>query len=129
MYGFSRSMSRCSVTCVYCNTHTLAVHVNIADLSTTEFKQQLINFVLVLSHSCHVVVSLFPQLMDTTVINIHVPNHSRRKKATVIRHGIQKLFDFLLLTMSKAALRWRLVIGRFGRLGHSELEGTLTVRL
>ncbi|XP_067931928.1 mediator of RNA polymerase II transcription subunit 13-like [Watersipora subatra] len=60
--------------------------------------------------------------LDTTVINVHVPNHSRRKKASVIKHGIQRLFKYLETTMSKSLTKWRLVIGRFGRLGHGELK-------
>ncbi|KAF6025450.1 MED13L [Bugula neritina] len=62
------------------------------------------------------------ELMDTTVINIHVPNHSRRKKSTVIKHAIQKLFEYLVVCMSNSLVKWRLVIGRFGRLGHGELK-------
>ena len=61
--------------------------------------------------------------MDSTVINIHIPNRSRRKKAAVIKHGFQKLMEYLVLCMSRALCKWRLVIGRFGRLGHGELEG------
>lgn len=61
--------------------------------------------------------------MDTTVINIHVMNRSRRKKASVIKHAIQKLYEYLFLCMSQSLAKWRLVIGRFGRLGHGELKG------
>lgn len=45
---------------------------------------------------------------------------------TVIRHGIHKLFRYLELAMSKSLVKWRLVIGRFGRLGHGELKGEHT---
>ncbi|KAJ1530725.1 hypothetical protein ONE63_005583 [Megalurothrips usitatus] len=62
-------------------------------------------------------------ILDTTVINIHIPNRSRRKKASVRRIGLQKLMDFILGVMSQSVRPWRLVVGRIGRIGHGELKG------
>jgi len=67
--------------------------------------------------------------MDTKVINIHVPNYSRRRKATVIKHALHQLFDWLVTQLSKTVIQWRLVIGRFGRLGHGELKGEFILYL
>ena len=86
-----------------------------------------INFSITALGSLFYLESLFYslQLLDTTVINIFVPNHSRKKKVSVIKHAIQKLFKFLEVTMSKSVVKWRLVVGRFGRLGHGELKGLI----
>ncbi|XP_014678216.1 PREDICTED: mediator of RNA polymerase II transcription subunit 13-like [Priapulus caudatus] len=63
------------------------------------------------------------ELLETTVINIEIPNRGRRKKASARRIGLRKLWDFLLGVMSMSSSPWRLVIGRFGRIGHGELMG------
>lgn len=63
------------------------------------------------------------EILDTRCINIEIPNRNRRKKASVRRFGLRKLWEFLLGIMSNAARPWRVVIGRFGRLGHGELKG------
>ncbi|XP_046361472.2 mediator of RNA polymerase II transcription subunit 13-like isoform X2 [Haliotis rufescens] len=63
------------------------------------------------------------ELMETCVINIEIPNRSRRKKASARKVGLQKLFDYILGIVSMTTLPARLVIGRFGRLGHGELKG------
>ncbi|XP_013416581.1 mediator of RNA polymerase II transcription subunit 13-like isoform X2 [Lingula anatina] len=62
-------------------------------------------------------------LMETCTINIEIPNRNRRKKASARKIGLQKLWDFILSVISTTTLPWRLVIGRFGRLGHGELKG------
>lgn len=62
-------------------------------------------------------------ILDTAVINIHIPNRSRRKKASARRMGLQKLMDFTLGVMSQSVKPWRLVVGRIGRIGHGELKG------
>ncbi|XP_052125419.1 mediator of RNA polymerase II transcription subunit 13-like isoform X1 [Frankliniella occidentalis] len=62
-------------------------------------------------------------ILDTAVINIHIPNRSRRKKASARRIGLQKLMDFILGVMSQSVRPWRLVVGRIGRIGHGELKG------
>ena len=61
-------------------------------------------------------------ILDTTVINIEVPNRNRRKGATVRKFGLNKLMEFLVSVMSEALEPWRLVIGRVGRLGHGEMR-------
>nr|XP_018902480.1 PREDICTED: mediator of RNA polymerase II transcription subunit 13 isoform X2 [Bemisia tabaci] len=62
-------------------------------------------------------------LLDTATINIHIPNRSRRRKASARRLGLQKLMDFILGVMSQSVTPWRLIIGRVGRIGHGELKG------
>lgn len=62
-------------------------------------------------------------ILDTAVINIYIPNRSRRKKASARRMGLQKLMDFTLGVMSQSVKPWRLVVGRIGRIGHGELKG------
>ncbi|XP_071789483.1 mediator of RNA polymerase II transcription subunit 13-like isoform X2 [Asterias amurensis] len=62
------------------------------------------------------------EMMETQVINIDVPNRKRRKKVCVRNIALIKLWDFLMGVMSKAAVPWRLVVGRFGRLGQGELR-------
>lgn len=62
-------------------------------------------------------------ILDTAVINVHIPNRSRRKKASARRIGLQKLMDFILGVMSQSVRPWRLVVGRIGRIGHGELKG------
>ncbi|RUS84802.1 hypothetical protein EGW08_007417 [Elysia chlorotica] len=63
------------------------------------------------------------ELMEHTVINIEIPNRNRRKKASARRPGLQKLWDYILGVVSLTCLPTRLVIGRFGRMGHGELKG------
>ncbi|XP_065211027.1 mediator of RNA polymerase II transcription subunit 13 isoform X3 [Planococcus citri] len=62
-------------------------------------------------------------ILETTTINIHIPNRSRRRKAPARRIGLQKVMDFILGVMSQSVTPWRLVVGRVGRLGHGELKG------
>ncbi|BES95592.1 Mediator of RNA polymerase II transcription subunit [Nesidiocoris tenuis] len=62
-------------------------------------------------------------IMESVTINIHIPNRSRRRKASARRSGLQKLMDFILGVMSQSVTPWRLVIGRVGRIGHGELKG------
>lgn len=63
-------------------------------------------------------------LLDTVSINIHIPNRSRRRKASARRQGLPKLMDFILGLMSQSVVPWRLVISRIGRIGHGELKGS-----
>lgn len=63
------------------------------------------------------------ELLETCTINIHIPNRNRRKKASARRIGLHKLWDFILSVLSTNVSPWRLVIGRFGRIGHGELMG------
>ena len=62
-------------------------------------------------------------ILETRTINIDIPNRNRRKNVSARKIGLSKLWDFLLGVMSSTTLSWRLVIGRFGRLGHGELKG------
>jgi len=62
-------------------------------------------------------------LLETATINVHIPNRSRRRKASARRTGLQKLMDFILGVMSQGVTPWRLVVGRVGRIGHGELKG------
>ncbi|KAI1293681.1 Mediator of RNA polymerase II transcription subunit 13 [Halotydeus destructor] len=61
-------------------------------------------------------------LLETTLINIEVPNRTRRRKATVRQYGLHKLMEFILQVMSDSNQTWRLVVGRLGRVGHGELR-------
>ena len=63
------------------------------------------------------------ELVKTVVINIEIPNKTRRKKASARRVGIRKLMDWILGVMTMSLVSWRLVIGRVGRIGHGELRG------
>ena len=38
------------------------------------------------------------------------------------RIGLQKLWDFIMRTVTSTTMPWRIVIGRLGRLGHGELK-------
>lgn len=61
-------------------------------------------------------------IMRTKVINVHIPNRTRRKNASVRRYGLDKLMKFVQTVMAESVLPWRLVIGRLGRIGHGELK-------
>lgn len=63
------------------------------------------------------------EIFETIVINIDIPNRSRRKKASARRIGLEKLMNFILGVMSQSVRPWRLVVGRLGRIGHGELKG------
>lgn len=61
-------------------------------------------------------------LLETTCINIEIPNRPRRRKANVIDFALRKLMRFIQSTLSDSVQPWRLVIGRLGRIGHGELK-------
>ncbi|XP_023347458.1 mediator of RNA polymerase II transcription subunit 13-like, partial [Eurytemora carolleeae] len=63
------------------------------------------------------------ELVRTTVINIDIPNRTRRKRASARRVGLSRLWDWILSVVSLSLVPWRLVIGRLGRIGHGELRG------
>ena len=63
------------------------------------------------------------ELLETCCINIEIPNRNRRKKASARKIGLSKLWEFILGVMSTTTTSWRLIIGRFGRMGHGELMG------
>ncbi|XP_015914163.1 mediator of RNA polymerase II transcription subunit 13 isoform X2 [Parasteatoda tepidariorum] len=62
------------------------------------------------------------EFMETNIINIGIPNRHRRKQASVRRFGLRKLLDFILDLIAPSNHPWRIVIDRFGRLGHGELK-------
>lgn len=63
------------------------------------------------------------EMMETCAINIEIPNRNRRKKTSARKIGLGKLWEFLLGVISLSVQPTRLVIGRFGRIGHGELKG------
>uniref|UniRef100_A0A1A9W5S5 Mediator of RNA polymerase II transcription subunit 13 n=1 Tax=Glossina brevipalpis TaxID=37001 RepID=A0A1A9W5S5_9MUSC len=62
------------------------------------------------------------EMLEKVCINIDVPNRTRRRKAPARRIGLSKLMDYILGLISQTTQTWRLVIGRIGRIGHSELK-------
>ena len=72
---------------------------------------------------CDLVLFTLGAMLETCIINIEVPNRNRRKKASARKIGLAKLWDFITSVVAKTAIPWRIVIGRFGRLGHGELKG------
>ncbi|XP_061418072.1 mediator of RNA polymerase II transcription subunit 13-like isoform X1 [Lethenteron reissneri] len=65
---------------------------------------------------------LHGELLETAIINIHVPNRSRRGKVACRRFGLNKLWEWCLGVMQLTSIPWRVVIGRLGRVGHGELK-------
>uniref|UniRef100_A0A8C2ZEV3 Mediator of RNA polymerase II transcription subunit 13 n=1 Tax=Cyclopterus lumpus TaxID=8103 RepID=A0A8C2ZEV3_CYCLU len=62
------------------------------------------------------------ELLETSIINIDVPNRSRRPKVSARKMGLQKLWEWCIGIIQMTSLPWRVVIGRLGRLGHGELK-------
>ncbi|KFM61514.1 Mediator of RNA polymerase II transcription subunit 13, partial [Stegodyphus mimosarum] len=62
------------------------------------------------------------EFTETNVININIPNRNKRKQTSVRKFGLRKLLDFILEVISASSHPWRLIIARFGRLGHGELK-------
>ncbi|XP_037721998.1 mediator of RNA polymerase II transcription subunit 13 isoform X3 [Drosophila subpulchrella] len=62
------------------------------------------------------------ELLEKICINIDVPNRARRRKAPARYVALKKLTDFIMGIISQTSQMWRLVIGRIGRIGHSELK-------
>ncbi|CAG0914144.1 unnamed protein product [Notodromas monacha] len=62
------------------------------------------------------------ELLESEVINIHVPNRANRRHFVARRIGLEKLMGFALGIISASVCTWRLVFGRLGRIGHSELK-------
>ena len=61
-------------------------------------------------------------MLQSTAINIEIPNRTRRRKACVRKFALDKLMKFIHTVMSDSVQPWRLVIGRLGRIGHLELK-------
>ena len=63
------------------------------------------------------------ELIESTSISIEVDERYKRSKAHGRRIGLRKLWEFVMAIISQTCKPWRLVIGRLGRMGHSELRG------
>jgi len=61
-------------------------------------------------------------LLESTLINVEIPGRTRRRKASVRKHGLQKMMEFVVSVMAQCVQPWRLVVGRLGRVGHGELK-------
>ncbi|XP_031434166.1 mediator of RNA polymerase II transcription subunit 13-like isoform X2 [Clupea harengus] len=62
------------------------------------------------------------ELLETCIINIDVPNRSRRPKFSPRKKGLEKLWEWCIGIIQMTSMPWRIVIGRLGRLGHGELK-------
>jgi len=63
------------------------------------------------------------ELIESTSIYIEVDERLRRKESHARRIALRKLWEFVIAIISQTCKPWRLVIGRLGRMGHSELRG------
>ena len=63
------------------------------------------------------------ELIESTSINIEIDERFKRKENHSRRIGLRKLWEFIIAVISQTSKPWRLVVGRLGRLGHSELRG------
>ena len=64
------------------------------------------------------------ELLESTSISIEIDERDRRKNNQHARRiGLRKLWEFIIVLISQTCKPWRLVIGRLGRIGHSELRG------
>lgn len=62
------------------------------------------------------------ELIESTSISVDVPERFRRRDYHSRRIGLRKLWEFIVAIMAETCKPWRLVIGRLGRMGHSELR-------
>ncbi len=63
------------------------------------------------------------ELIESTSISIEIDERIRRNDSHVRRIALRKLWEFIIIIISQTCKPWRLVIGRLGRMGHSELRG------
>jgi len=63
------------------------------------------------------------ELLESTSISIEVDDRCRRQYAHARRLGLRKLWEYLIVLITQTCKPWRLVIGRLGRIGHSEIKG------
>lgn len=63
------------------------------------------------------------ELIESTSISIDIDERIRRNESHVRRIALRKLWEFIIIIISQTCKPWRLVIGRLGRMGHSELRG------
>jgi hypothetical protein len=62
------------------------------------------------------------EFLESNAINIQVSDRHRRKQHHARRIGLRKLWEYILTIIAQTCKPWRIVIGRLGRLGHSELR-------
>ncbi len=62
------------------------------------------------------------ELVESTSISIEIDERMRRREMHARRIALRKLWEFLIALISQTCKPWRLVIGRLGRIGHSELK-------
>jgi hypothetical protein len=62
------------------------------------------------------------ELLESTSICIEVDERSRRRENHARRLGLRKLWEFIVAVISQTCKPWRLVVGRLGRIGHSEIK-------
>lgn len=65
---------------------------------------------------------LHGELLETCILNIDVPNRSRRSKVPARKIGLQKLWEWCVGIMQMTSVPWRIVMGTLGRVGHGELK-------
>lgn len=70
----------------------------------------------------------FMIIIDSLKLFFFNPTRNQRKKASARKHGLSKLWDYILGVISLTTRPTRLVIGRFGRIGHGELKGKIQIR-
>ena len=63
------------------------------------------------------------ELVESTSIHIEVDERTRRRQPHARRIALRKLWEFIVCVVSQTCRPWRLVVGRLGRLGQSELRG------
>lgn len=63
------------------------------------------------------------ELLESTSISIEVDEKGRRYENHARRLGLRKLWEYLIVLITQTCKPWRLVIGRLGRIGHSEIKG------
>ena len=82
---------------------------------------------------------LVGHILHVNTINVErstASSANNRKKAAASKQtterrgpGLEKLWEYVLSILSKSAMPWRVVIGRFGRLGHGEVKGYCSIDL
>ncbi len=62
------------------------------------------------------------ELLESTSIQVEIDERMRRRETHARRVALRKLWEYIIVVISQTCKPWRLVIGRLGRLGHSELR-------
>ena len=117
------------------NSHELSFRDSLASNSLTvsgqDSKVLFVTYCLSHDHRWILVccTDMIGEILLVNNINIEAisPPSSKKKTHTKTsekrRPGLEKLWEFVLSIISKSAMPWRIVIGRFGRLGHGEIKG------